>query len=111
MSTGNQKENAEPSATLAVSRPEPSMGASLGADETLAASQPVEEPIPSSALRRNITATQRLIEQVAKSIEKAHVRHDPPSALAALLTQKQSLINRKQALQALYENEMRKNQL
>ena len=111
MRTGNQTENAEPSATLAVSQPEPALGASLGADDTQAASQPVDETIPSSALRRNITATQRLIEQVAVKIEKAHVRRDPPNTVAALLTEKRSLINRKQSLQALYENEMRKNQL
>jgi hypothetical protein len=62
-------------------------------------------------LSRSITATQRLIEDTDRKIEAAREKHDPPNEVAALQREKRFLIDRKQSLQKLYENEQRKSTL
>lgn len=103
--------NARESARSEESPPEPSTAASLGKAEDSSPSQPEQEPIRSTALSRNITACQHLIEQTDQKIESARRKGDPPSAIATLQKEKRLLIDRKASLQRLHENEMRKSTL
>lgn len=119
MSITKQPENAEPRADLAVSQLEPEHAASLVKDEnsqesrtaeqsdSSTASQPEEQPIPRTAIGRNIRAVEILLARYPERIAKARQRREFGDA-ASLEKERQNLLGRKAALERLRDQEARK---
>jgi len=104
--------NARARARSLESQPEPATGASLGIPEAQAGEMPGQQPIPKTiaALTRNITACQQLLERYPQKLAAARQRQEG-NEVAALLKEKANITARKEMLQRLHDNELKKSPL